>query len=79
MEVQSGLQIDLSKAKVDNCIIAKLLTCFVENVAKARPLPRSYKSRKIISNHIIENSCKGGQIATLILHTCNQFVQQITR
>jgi hypothetical protein len=41
----SGLQIDLSKTKADICIIANILTCFVESVAKARPLARNYKSK----------------------------------
>jgi hypothetical protein len=46
-------------------------------MAKEGPLPRSYQCQRNTTNNKTYSLCKGGQIATLILHIDNYFIQQI--
>jgi len=74
-----GFQTNLTKAHINICIIAIILAWFTKSRAKTRSLPRSCNYQRNTLGHKGESSSKDGQIAILILHKGNQFVQQIVR
>lgn len=74
-----GFQTNLTKAHINICITTIILAWFIKSKAKTRSLPRSCNYQRNALDHKAENSSKDGQIAILILHKGNQFVQQIVR